>query len=244
MRARDVVFWVLGSVCICAAVLLSVKGLIPFSDERTGSLVREGIPRLLAGVFAVALIFFYGERGLLRLPRHLMWSVPCFLVALANFPYSALITGSASVERWELLPLFLLKCVGISLLEEGVFRGILYPFLKDRCKGKVLPLLGSAAAFALVHLVNLFFGAGVGATLLQVGYTFLLGCVLAALCERTKSIWLCVFCHFIFDVGGTLIPDLGGGPFQDACFWALTAVCGVLCAVHVVLYLLRRTRSE
>lgn len=42
--------------------------------------------------------------------------------------------------------------------------------------------------------------------------------------------------YWMFDVGA-IVSDPGSGPFQDLTFWILTAVAGVLCAVHIILSL-------
>lgn len=243
---RSVALVLLFLSAIGSVAVFSVPGLVSFSDEKAGELTADALPRFLAALFLAALLFTTDLRGgLIPKKRGLLWSLPCFLVALANFPFSALIRGSAAVRRADLLWLFLLKCAAVALMEEFFFRALLVPVVRERIKGKLRDfwtVVITAAAFGLVHLLNLIAGAGVGATFLQVGYTFLLGAMFAVLFLETGHVWLCVGVHFLFDVGGLLIRDLGQGAFQDVIFWVLTAVCGVLCAVHVIVALVRRTR--
>ena len=101
----------------------------------------------------------------------------------------------------------------------------------------LISVLSSSTLFALFHFLNLFFGAGVGETMLQVGYTFLIGCMLAVMMIKTGNIWLCVVVHALFYFGGMIVSNLGSGHFQDTTFWVLTAVAGLLCAVHILLSL-------
>ena len=64
-----------------------------------------------------------------------------------------------------------------------------------RGQGVILPVLIDAALFGLWHLTNLLVGADVGATLLQVGYSFLIGGMLSAVLLKTGNIWTGVFRH-------------------------------------------------
>ena len=244
MKKTDALLIVLFVICAGIAVVFGLPDLIPYSDETSGDLVKESVPRLSICIFLVILMLMRGYGAIFK-PKwcrgHLLWSIPCFLVAIVNFPFAALIRGTAVIERWNLLWLFLLKCISIALLEEMFFRALLLPLFMQRFANKkycpFIAVLCSSILFALMHLFNLFFGAGIGETMLQVGYTFLLGCMLAVMMLKTKNIWLCIIIHALFDVGGTIVTDLGSGPFQDTAFWILTAVFGVLCAVHIILSL-------
>ena len=249
MKKSDVLLIVLFVLCIGIAVTFSIPDLIPYPDKTLGSLIEETVSRLAIGIFLIVLMVTRGYADTFKPKwrgKYLLWSIPCFLVAIVNFPFSALIGGSAVIERVDLIWLFLLKCIAIALLEEIFFRALLLPLFMERfAKNKyrvLISVLGSSALFALIHLFNLFFGAGVGETMLQVGYTFLIGCMLAVMMLKTKNIWLCVIVHAVFDVGGTIVYDLGSGAFQDMTFWILTAVAGALCAVHVILSLIRIAR--
>ena len=244
MKKPDVLLYVMFVLCAGIALVFGLPDLIPYSDRTLGDLVKETVPRLSICIFLIVLMVVRGYSATFK-PRwrwaHLLWSVPCFLVATVNFPFGALIGGGAVIERWDLLWLFILKCVAIALLEEIFFRALLLTFFMERFANKryriLISVLCSSVLFALLHLLNLFFGAGVGETMLQVGYTFLLGCMLAVMMLKTKNIWLCVTVHALFDFGGTIVTDLGSGSFQDVTFWILTAVAGLVCAVHIILSL-------
>ena len=221
-----------------ALIVLFGFNLLPIKDGALLALLRDA-PRLAAGAYLVLFLCLKGYGGPFR-PKfrliHLLWAIPCLGVAIANFPFSALASGQAVIERADLLPLFLVKCLGIALLEESFFRGLLVPLLQK--KGDLFAVLVSAALFAAMHLLNLISG-NYGAVLLQVGYTFLLGCMFAVMLLFTGNVWLGMLVHFIFDVGGSIVTDLGHGPFQDAVFWGLTAAMGVLCAMHIVVTFVR-----
>lgn len=244
-RFRRIVLPVLFLLCIAAVVIFSLPDLLPIADEQTERLLQDTVPRFSVALFLTVFMCFSGYQNYLTPPRRgllraLLWCIPCFLVAAANFPFSALIRGAAVIERTDLLWLFLLKCLSIAWMEEIFFRALLVPVCMERFQGKRAPLfsvLFSSALFALMHLLNLFFGANVGSVMLQVGYTFLIGCMLAVTLLKTRNVWLCVLIHFLFDIGGMIVTDLGSGYFQDLVFWVLTAVIGVLCAIHIIYYL-------
>ena len=244
MKKSAALLLVLFVICMGIAVAFGLPNLIPYSDQTIGSFIQETVPRLSICAFLIAFMMLHGYATTFK-PKwrrvHLLWSIPCLFVAIANFPFVALLRGAAVIERVDLLWLFLLKCIATALLEEILFRALVLPFFMERFeKNKyraLVSVLISSALFALIHLVNLFFGAGVGETMLQVGYTFLIGCMLAVMMLKTENIWLCVIVHALFNVGGMIVTDLGSGPFQDTAFWILTAVFGLLCAVHIILSL-------
>lgn len=244
MKKSDVLLLIALMACVGLAVVFGIPGIIPYADERLGRLIAETIPRLAAGGVLLILTMKLGYTQAVKAKwkaSHLLWSIPCFFVAIVNFPFSALIGGAATINRIDLLWLFFLKCAAIAIFEEIFFRALLLPFFMEQMQKRrycvIWSVLGSSLLFALMHLVNLFFGAGFGATAMQVGYTFLLGCMLAVMLLKTKNVWLCVIIHALFDIGGTIVTDLGSGPFQDTVFWILTAVAGTLCAAHIILSL-------
>lgn len=243
------------AVALCAAMFIIVY-FVPLrfsADETADRLWREMLPRAALGIVLFVLVLLFGYKNIFALKKEgaakdLLWCLPCLAVALANFPYSALIAGTATIIRTDLIWLFLLKCLLIAVSEELLFRGILLSFFKDifNCKKHsfLLRVTISSAVFALFHLLNLAEGAAVGATLMQVGYTFLTGLMFAAVTERTGSIWLAIVLHFIFDIGGLIVPELGVGLFQDTIFWIITAVCAAVCALHLIIYAIKTDSNE
>lgn len=252
-RISRAMLFVLFLCSVAVTVLLSFPELFSFGDDTFFKLFSETVPRFAVSVFLFAMLFtteeyrrgvIPGRKGALRA---LLWSIPCFFVALVNFPYTALASGSARILRTDLLWLFLAKCLSVALLEELFFRALLVPFVRVRMKGNLaagLTVLITAVVFGLSHLINLFFGGGVLPTLLQTGYTFLLGCMFAVMFLKTGNVWLCVLVHFIFDVGGVIVTDLGSGPFQDTVFWILTVAAGLICAVHIACTIFRIMKAE
>lgn len=238
--------------------VLSITGMILCAvfpvhspSATANSLLEKILPRLCICV-PLLWVMIWRYRDLLAFPRiwkkTLIWLLPPFAVVLVNFPFSALISGTAVVTHGEWWWLFAIQCVLIGIIEEWFFRGILLDLFlqiareKERCV--FFPVLFSSVAFALFHLFNLLDGAGVGEVLLQTGYSFLIGGMLAVVFCRTRNLWICVILHTLFDVGGFLIECLGTGNPQDTVFWVLTAVVGVACAVHIILTLVHMCKRK
>jgi hypothetical protein len=241
---RQVITLIILLLALAVVVVFSLPDIVFSSDETADTLLKETCPRLAVTAFLIFLFVSYDREVLLpplqNFGKDLLWCLPCFAVAVVNFPFSALISGGATVTRTDLIWLYAVKCLAIGGMEELFFRGLLVPLLQkkyeDRRYALLYPVLISAAIFSLMHLVNLFFGASVGATALQLGYTFLLGCMFAVMFLKTKNIWLSVAAHTVFDFGGGIVTDLGSGVFQDTVFWILTAVFGVVCTVYILCY--------
>lgn len=218
-------------------------------DAMLDGLVRAVIPRFFIAIFLLVLAMEYFPACLLsgRVGKNLLWCILPLLVALVNFPFSSLIRGIAHITRADLLGLFLFKCLLIGLGEEVLFRGIVFDSLMQAFKKKndalFWSVLLSSAVFALFHFINLLDGADILSVLQQVGYSFLIGAMLAVVLQQTKNLWLCVALHALFDTGGMIVSDLGVGDPQDLIFWILTIIVGVGCAVQIVFMLVKQQKK-
>ena len=245
---------------IIITVLLFILGVICyiFFEVRPMQILEGPGNKLLCGAIArigLSLLFgwmlyqYGGKKFMIfdrKFPKYLLWSLPCFMVAIVNFPFSMLISGKATINQIDLLGLYILYIFSIALLEELIFRGVLLLLVSDYLRGKKLQYVWTALicslVFSLFHLTNLFSGMGIADVLLQCLYTFLIGGMLAITMLKTHNIWLCVLIHAIFDFGGMIIYTIGytpTGETWDTLFWILTCVGGVLCAGHVIYSLIK-----
>jgi membrane protease YdiL (CAAX protease family) len=175
--------------------------------------------------------------------RSLLFGLPALAVAINNAPIIGLATGNAYIsDPVGGVLIILAYCLAIGTFEEFAFRGLFFMMiLEDRRKSTkqiFWTTAISSAVFGLVHLVNLAVGAGPGATLLQVGYSFLIGGMCAIVLLKTGSIWYCVLLHTVYDIGGTILY-VGGGVRWDAVTVTVTAVLGVAVAVFMAVALMR-----
>ena len=237
-------------ITLAVNILFEIPSVALFKDETINLMATKSISNFAITAFVILFMCFYYKRNLgfdlKNLKKSLLWLLPCVAVAIVNFPISALANGTAKIERKNIIWLFVLYSVSIGFAEELLFRGIVHNFTKDyfekKKNGYLKSVIVSSAIFSLWHLTNLFFGAGFGATALQVGYTFLLGCMFACVYDYTKNIWYSVFLHSSFDIGGNIIAFVGTGDSWDAVFWILTAIFGVICGAHIVYTVLKTNK--
>lgn len=237
---------------ICrAAVLLGIAvfGIVWYldpvysNDETLQFLIKSTVTRGLGSIIFLALTLFLGFR-IFHKPSRGWWMavLPSLAVVVNNLPLIALADGSARVERTDLLPLFLLECFLIGLFEELAFRGTLFLAILEKRRGTTrqifLTSFVSSALFGLVHLANLLEGAGVGATLLQVGYSFLIGGMCTIVLLKTGNILFCILLHAIFDVGGGLLSTVGSGYQWNTPTVIVTAVLAVAVTAWMIRLLL------
>ena len=243
---------VLGALLVAAITLYYLPDFHYLDDSVADGLIKEACVRLAASLLIAFFVATSADRGVFSpnikgLPINLLIALPCFAVAIVNFPFSALITGEATVERVDLIWLLIVDCVLIGFFEELFFRGMLLNFVADRFikkrGGVFVTVIITSALFGLFHLINLTSGAGISGTLLQVVYTFLIGAMLAFVMLKTKDLWLCALIHAVFDIGGAIVVKLGSGAFQDAVFWILTVAVGVVCGVYVFVMLMKMQKD-
>lgn len=239
-----ILLFILGALCF---IFFDVRPIKVLEDSLANRLLCGFLSRLGLALLFGWLLYQTGGKNLMtfdrRFPKALLWSSPCFMVALVNFPYSALIQNTAYIARSDLMGLYILYVIGISLLEELIFRGTLLLVISDLFRGKkhkpLLVTIVGSLIFSLFHLTNLITGASIQSVLLQCLYTFLIGAMLTVTMLKTKNIWLCILIHALFDFGGLLILEIGIGNPWDTLFWILTIVSGVLCAGHIIFTLIK-----
>ena len=238
-------------VCL-AIIFLSVPLLLwleigkpTLSDDPVlAPLMSMTLTRLIGAVVFMSLLLHDGYRVIhpLQKPfwRSLLFTLPPFLVVVNNMPILSMIWGDAYLVHSA--PVYVLwfaaECLAIGLFEELAFRGVIFlMFAEKRCatrKGLFWSLILTSAVFGGVHLVNVLMGAGIGPTILQIGYSFLIGAMCSVVLLKTRNIWLCVALHAIYDFCGTLMPTLGGGTWWDTPTVVFTAVLAVATAAYLI----------
>ena len=222
-----------------------MRSLISDDDYRP-AILNTLVMDALGSVVFVCMTIYMGYRVWgLKKPwmRSLLFGLPALAVAVNNAPIIGLATGNAYItDPVGGVLIMLAYCLAIGTFEEFAFRGLFFMMiLEDRRKSTkqiFWTTAISSAVFGLVHLVNLAVGAGPGATLLQVGYSFLIGGMCAIVLLKTGSIWYCVLLHTVYDIGGTILY-VGGGVRWDAVTVIITAVLGVAVAVFMTVALTR-----
>lgn len=223
-----------------------VRSLISDDDYRP-AILNTLVMDALGSIVFVCMTVYMGYRVFAPLKKpwlkSLLFGLPALAVAVNNAPIIGLVTGNAYItDPVGGVLIVVAYCFAIGMFEEFAFRGLFYLMILDGRRKSTKQIFWttvlSCAVFGLVHLANLFLGAGAGATLLQVGYSFLIGGMCAIVLLKTGSIWYCVLLHTVYDLGGTILY-LGGGVRWDAVTVIITAVLGVAVAVFMLISLLR-----
>ncbi len=178
--------------------------------------------------------------------------LPLFLVVINNFPLLPIFSGNAGLTaEGTRAALYILYCFSVAAFEETVFRGIIFPLsyiaLKNKPKRLFWSAVLSSAVFALAHIFNLFAGAGFGATILQIGYSFLIGGLCAVSLIAVKNIYVPIIFHFIYDLGGFFCDEKIGVAAcarWDTATVVLTAVLGVIVCAYTVILAIKLDKSQ
>ncbi len=87
--------------------------------------------------------------------------------------------------------------VGIG--EEMLFRGLIFTAFREN-RGVYVGVLISASVFGFLHCTNMFAGAGLGSTLMQMGSAGISGVVSAWIFYKTENVIPTMICHWFWDM--------------------------------------------
>jgi len=207
-----------------------------------GEWISKTFSRLCGGIVCCALIvlllgthlLFKYRKGTLK---RLLVVLPCFAVAINNFPFLSVVMGEItfSAKATDVI-LYAIFCFSVGFFEETAFRGCVFSVILDRKKadrwsGLKASVL-SSAVFGIIHIVNLFAGAGVGYVILQIGYSFLIGALCSVVLVKTANIWYCVILHAVYNFAGGVAPEFGNGKIWTAPTVILTVIVAILVTVY------------
>ena len=240
-------------VLFVTAIIFAVIGVVyefAFSGRISSppdyEMIDSVITRLVGSVAIACLLPTLGYKVFNKPSGFAVLSVlPCFAAVICNPPLIGLISGDAEIiygEGYRFL-LFAAECLGSGIFEELLFRAVLFPaVLENRRQAWVkifLSVIVSSAIFALVHLLNLFAGAGFGSVAMQIGYSFLIGGLCSFVLLKTGNIAFCVLLHATFNFTGTLVERLGTGGWGGWLTAIITLVVALPVAVYVVYSLIK-----
>lgn len=160
-----------------------------------------GIPKLLTvlvgAVLTLVLLHFVDNNGLAEKfglccfrgdYRRFLWFVPLAVISSVNFWNG--VTMNVSIPETVL---YILSMCFVGVLEEVIFRGLLF---RGMGAGNVkVAIIVSSLTFGVGHIVNLFTGAPLFETLLQLVYASAVGFCYTAVFYAGGSILPCVMSH-------------------------------------------------
>lgn len=128
--------------------------------------------------------------GLTRIPKfkEFLYFIPLLILMSVNLWGGVQIKNTSSEITFYIL---FMICVGF--LEEIIFRGFLFKMMaKDNVNTAIIV---SALTFGIGHIINLFNGAALIATLIQVCYAVAGGYLFVIIFQKGKSLWPCIIAH-------------------------------------------------
>ncbi len=147
------------------------------------------------------LLSYYGINNLKNLNyKNLLFCAPMIIIAFLNLGFGVHINYS-----WQQLLLISIAMLGVGFSEEILFRSFLIKAVIN--KNTKAAIFIPSIIFGVIHLTNLFGGANLFHTVLQVIYatSFALMCSLFFI--KTNNIIPCMICHSIANITDSFLPN-------------------------------------
>ena len=136
-------------------------------------------------------ISYYGLRKVTNSKRYLYF-IPLLFIVSVNLWGGININNSLSEIIFHILTM-----INIGFIEEIVFRGFLFKMMeKDNVK---IAIIVNAITFGVGHIINLFNGADLIPTLLQICYAISIGYLFVIIFYKSKSLIPCIITHAIMN---------------------------------------------
>lgn len=148
-----------------------------------------------------SLLSYYGINSLKNLRyKNLLFCVPMIIIAFLNLGFGIHINYS-----WEQLLFISIAMLGVGFSEEILFRSFLIKAVIN--KNTKAAIFIPSIVFGVIHLTNLFGGANLIQTVLQVIYatSFALMCSLFFI--KTNNIIPCMICHSLVNITNSFMPN-------------------------------------
>ena len=240
-KAYHAVFITTIVLLIIVVFSLYYNFITPFAEDQYNKMLFEALVRIGGSLIFIYILIRYGYRDMFSFPLNkeiLIVSLLAFIVAINNFPISAVSHGRYSIsESTTMYYMFAFDSISVGIFEELVFRGIilieLIRVFKKSKIGNFKAIVVSALIFGGIHLINIFFGGGVGPTLLQVGYTFLMGLMWAVVYLKTRNFWIVALLHALYNYFGMIMFKMGSILNRyDIITIAVTSLFAILACVY------------
>ena len=177
------------------AVIWIVVYVLAFGNADTIS-ESLGVPKVITAVvglvLTVIMLLFLRKHALFPycgLQRgkggRCLWFLPLIAVSTVNFWHGMTFREGAA--------LYLISMVWVAILEELIFRGLLFRAMEK--DGRTAAVIVSSVTFGVGHIVNLLLGAELLSTALQLVEATALGFCFTAIFMVTGSLLPCILSH-------------------------------------------------
>lgn len=142
-------------------------------------------------IFTNKLSDYYGMTKIPKM-RDYLYFIPLLLL-IATSLTSGIVVSNSLLE----IIYYILSMIGVGFLEEIIFRGFLFKMMeKDNIKSAIVV---SSLTFGIGHIVNLFNGASLVPTLIQVCYAVSIGYLFVTIFRKGNSLWPCIITHILIN---------------------------------------------
>lgn len=161
------------------------------TDYRT-VIINSGLSFLLIMLmYSLNRLSYYGLRKPLN-SKEYFYFIPLLLIVSVN-----LWNGIHIQNTNDEILCHILTMINVGFIEEIIFRGFLFRMMeKDNIK---LAVIVSSLTFGVGHIINLFNGAFLLETLLQVCYAITIGFLFVIILCKTKSLIPCIVTHCLMN---------------------------------------------
>jgi membrane protease YdiL (CAAX protease family) len=123
-------------------------------------------------------------------PKKYLYFIPLLIIASVNLWNGIHINNTNSEIVFHILTM-----LNIGFIEEIIFRGFLFKMMeKENVKSAIVV---SAITFGIGHIINLFNGADLIPTLLQICYATSIGFLFVIIFYKSKSLVPCIITHSV-----------------------------------------------
>ncbi|MBR3819053.1 MAG: CPBP family intramembrane metalloprotease [Clostridia bacterium] len=181
---------------MCILLIILYVAINSFCMQNFG--VEDYRSTLINTAFSVVLIIltvslkrvrYYGLTKVSN-PKKFLYFLPLLLIVSVNL-WSGININNTPQE----IVFHILTMLNIGFIEEIIFRGFLFKMMeKDNIKAAIAV---SSITFGIGHIVNLFNGAELVPTLLQICYAMSIGYLFVVIFVKSKSIVPCIIAHSV-----------------------------------------------
>ena len=173
-----VLYIIINSLCI------QNFGLVDYRSTIINTIFSIG---LIILIILLKRTSYYGLKKVTA-PRKYLYFIPLILIISVNLWNGININNSPKEIIFHIL-----NMINIGFIEEIIFRGFLFKMMsKDNIKTAILV---SSVTFGIGHIFNLFNGAELIPTLMQVCYAASIGYLFVIIFHKSKSLIPCIITH-------------------------------------------------
>ncbi len=181
---------------ICMLLIASYIVINSFCIQNFG--VTDYRSAIINTVFSLALLFlifaldgisYYGLTKV-RYPKKYLYFIPLLLIVSVN-----LWNGININNTYDEIIFHIITMINVGFAEEIIFRGFLFKMMaKDNVK---MAVIVSTFTFGIGHIINLFNGADIIPTLLQICYATAIGYLFVVIFLKSGSLIPCIIAHSV-----------------------------------------------